>query len=213
MFTPRSSRPPRRRLWIVAVPILLLVLGGLLVSRTAAIASPASGSSTSASSSSAASKAEAKRIKRQKKLRKKVIRFTNRTRKKYGCSKVKRSKALMKAAQKHSKVQSDNQTQGHQFDGEDDLGTRITKAGFTNWSSVGENAAGATGGVWFVNAHDVMYGGTYTKDSTTYTSVGWMEDEGHKDNIINCDFTNIGVGAYIDDDGTIWWTQDFAAKS
>lgn len=210
MFKHRHPRPTARRLWLVVVPIVLLVLGGLLVGRTAANATPAAG--TSVSSASTASTAAAKRIERQKKLRKKVIQFTNRTRKKYGCTTVKRSKALMKAAQKHSKVQAKNQTQGHQFAGEKSLGARITAAGFTGWSSVGENAAGATGGVWFVNAHDVMYGGSYTKNSMTYTSYGWMQDQAHKDNIINCDFTNIGVGAYIDDDGAIWWTQDFAAK-
>ncbi|MBT0773681.1 CAP domain-containing protein [Kineosporia sp. J2-2] len=213
MSTPRKSRFTPRRLSFIAVPVALLVLGALFLGRSAATASPASSdSSSSVSAASTVSAAATKKAKRQKKLQNKVIQFTNKARKKAGCKPVKKNTALMKAALKHSKVQAKNQAQGHQFAGEDDLGTRITKAGYKNWTGVGENAAGGKGGVWFVNAHDVMYGGTYTKNGTGYTSSGWMQDKAHKDNIVNCSFTSIGVGAYIDSKGAIWWTQDFATK-
>nr|WP_269329815.1 CAP domain-containing protein [Kineosporia babensis] len=162
--------------------------------------------------SAAATAQSKKKIAKQKKLRKKVIQFTNATRKENGCKPLKKSKALMRAAQKHSRVQAKNQKQGHQFPGEDDLGTRIAKAGFKNAGGVSENAAGAAGGGWFVNARHVMYGGTATKNGTGFTSIGWMESKGHKANILNCSSTHIGVGAYIDGKGAIWWTQNFAAK-
>jgi uncharacterized protein YkwD len=222
VITPRKPRFTPRRLSFLALPVALLVIAGLFLGRSAATASPASTSTAtspasavstaSTSTASTASTKKAKRIARQKKMQKKVITYTNKVRKKAGCAPVKKSKALMKAALAHSKVEAKNQAEGHQFAGEDDLGTRFTKAGYKKWTSIGENAAGGAGGVWFVNAHDVMYGGTFTKGNTTYTSSGWMQDKPHKDNIINCSFKNIGVGAFIDSKGAVWWTQDFGTK-
>ena len=45
---------------------------------------------------------------------------------------------------------------------------------------------------------------------------GWMNSPGHRANILNCGFTEIGIGyAYLaDDTGSVnyhhYWTQDFA---
>jgi uncharacterized protein YkwD len=36
----------------------------------------------------------------------------------------------------------------------------------------------------------------------------WMDSPGHRANILNCDFTTLGVGAHFGADGP-WWTQDF----
>ncbi len=36
----------------------------------------------------------------------------------------------------------------------------------------------------------------------------WMESPGHRQNILNVDFRNIGIGVY-NDNGTIYWTQMF----
>ncbi|MFE2541495.1 CAP domain-containing protein [Actinacidiphila glaucinigra] len=36
----------------------------------------------------------------------------------------------------------------------------------------------------------------------------WMNSEGHRANILNCDFKKIGVGAVLGEGGP-WWTQDF----
>ncbi|MFE0628636.1 CAP domain-containing protein [Streptomyces sp. NPDC058864] len=36
----------------------------------------------------------------------------------------------------------------------------------------------------------------------------WMNSEGHRANILNCDFKKIGVGAVFGEGGP-WWTQDF----
>lgn len=37
----------------------------------------------------------------------------------------------------------------------------------------------------------------------------WMNSEGHKANILNNDFTKIGVGVYQSSNGTLYWTQLF----
>ncbi|MER5207048.1 CAP domain-containing protein [Streptomyces sp. NPDC002825] len=36
----------------------------------------------------------------------------------------------------------------------------------------------------------------------------WMNSDGHRANILNCDFTSLGVGVVFGDGGP-WWTQDF----
>ncbi|MFJ6699204.1 CAP domain-containing protein [Streptomyces sp. NPDC091272] len=36
----------------------------------------------------------------------------------------------------------------------------------------------------------------------------WMKSEGHRANILNCDYTTLGVGVHMGDGGP-WWTQDF----
>lgn len=36
----------------------------------------------------------------------------------------------------------------------------------------------------------------------------WMHSPGHRANILNCDFTELGVGVHFGSDGP-WWTQDF----
>lgn len=36
----------------------------------------------------------------------------------------------------------------------------------------------------------------------------WMNSEGHRANILNCDFRTLGVGAHFGDGGP-WWTQNF----
>lgn len=36
----------------------------------------------------------------------------------------------------------------------------------------------------------------------------WMNSEGHRANILNCNFRTLGVGAFLADGGP-WWTQDF----
>ncbi|TDC79783.1 CAP domain-containing protein [Streptomyces hainanensis] len=36
----------------------------------------------------------------------------------------------------------------------------------------------------------------------------WMDSEGHRENILNCEFRTLGVGVHLGDGGP-WWTQDF----
>jgi uncharacterized protein YkwD len=38
---------------------------------------------------------------------------------------------------------------------------------------------------------------------------GWMDSDGHRANILNCDFEAIGVGLARDSNGTAYWTQVF----
>jgi uncharacterized protein YkwD len=72
-----------------------------------------------------------------------------------------------------------------------EFSTRITNAGY-RWSGAGENIAKGQR-----TAADVMN--------------SWMNSAGHKANILNCGFKNIGVGVAADTQGSLVWTQNFAS--
>jgi uncharacterized protein YkwD len=38
----------------------------------------------------------------------------------------------------------------------------------------------------------------------------WMDSPGHRQNILNCDFEDLGVG-YVEGSGGPWWVQNFGA--
>ena len=70
---------------------------------------------------------------------------------------------------------------------------RITAAGYKHWTDVGENiAAGQRSPATVMNS--------------------WMHSKEHRDNILNCSFTEIGVGAVHATGGWIYWTQDFGRR-
>lgn len=48
---------------------------------------------------------------------------------------------------------------------------------------------------------------------TTPESVmkGWMDSQGHRENILSPNFTEIGVGVYRDSSGRMYWAQNFAS--
>ena len=59
----------------------------------------------------------------------------------------------------------------------------------------------------------VACGENIAKGSITPQRVmkGWMNSEGHRKNILNANFTSIGVGYYLDAAGTAHWVQLFTA--
>ncbi|WP_112137769.1 CAP domain-containing protein [Glycomyces dulcitolivorans] len=62
------------------------------------------------------------------------------------------------------------------------------------------NAQGYEGGV----GENIAYG----YPDAEAVMEGWMNSEGHRANILNCGYDDIGIGAY-DRDGTIYWVQMF----
>jgi uncharacterized protein YkwD len=40
----------------------------------------------------------------------------------------------------------------------------------------------------------------------------WMNSQGHRENILNSSFTDIGVGIAKNSSGSIYWTQMFIGK-
>ncbi len=118
-----------------------------------------------------------------------VFTLVNQERAKVGCPALTVDSRLATAARGHSQ---DMATRGF-FDHTNPDGVtaaqRVKNAGY-NWSYVGENIAAGQR-----TAADVM-------DS-------WMKSQGHRDNILNCNYKNIGVGVAHGGSYGIYWTQDF----
>ncbi|MER7225453.1 CAP domain-containing protein [Streptomyces rubradiris] len=115
-----------------------------------------------------------------------VLRLVNTERNKVGCRPLTLDPALTKAAQEHSADMAAHQNMSHTGSDGSDPSLRITRAGYT-WSSYGENVA-----YGYTTAEQVM--------------AGWMASPGHRANILNCGFQEIGVG--LAQPGS-YWTQDF----
>ncbi|RRQ88093.1 CAP domain-containing protein [Streptomyces griseofuscus] len=115
-----------------------------------------------------------------------IVQLVNAERAKAGCQPLTLNAKLTKAAQEHSADMAAHQNMSHTGSDGSDPGTRITQAGYT-WSAYGENIA-----YGYSTAAEVM--------------AGWMASPGHRANILNCGYQEIGVGLAQPDS---YWTQDF----
>ncbi|MFF8381441.1 sigma-70 family RNA polymerase sigma factor [Streptomyces sp. NPDC015661] len=119
-----------------------------------------------------------------------VISLVNEERAKAGCGPLTEHPLLTKAAQGHSDDMAARDFFDHTNPDGDGPGERITAAGYA-WSSYGENIA---------------------KGQTTAAQVmeSWMNSPGHRANILNCGFKEIGVGLHTS--GGPYWTQAFGSR-
>ncbi|NEC69173.1 CAP domain-containing protein, partial [Streptomyces sp. SID9727] len=119
-----------------------------------------------------------------------VLALVNTERTKEGCSPVTGNDELTSAAQRHSEDMAAHDYFSHTSQDGSGPGERITAAGY-RWSTYGENIA---------------------KGQRTPADVmnSWMNSPGHRANILNCSFKELGVGIQ-DSPGGIVWTQDFGA--
>ncbi|MGW5124066.1 CAP domain-containing protein [Streptomyces sp. NPDC004069] len=117
-----------------------------------------------------------------------IVELVNSERAKVGCSALTVNDKLAKAAQAHSEDMATQQNMSHTGSDGSNPGDRITQAGYS-WQSYGENVA-----YGYATPEQVM--------------AGWMSSAGHKANILNCSFKEIGVG--LAQPGN-YWTQDFGA--
>ncbi|WP_316772637.1 CAP domain-containing protein [Streptomyces sasae] len=116
-----------------------------------------------------------------------IVELVNAERSKVGCPALTLNTTLTKVAQAHSEDMALHQNMSHTGSDGSSPGDRITSAGYT-WSAYGENVA-----YGYATPEQVM--------------AGWMASPGHKANILNCSFKEIGVGLAQPDS---YWTQDFA---
>lgn len=120
-----------------------------------------------------------------------VVELVNKERATAGCGPLTEDAQLEKAAQAHSDDMAARNFFEHTNPDGADPGQRITAAGY-RWSTYGENIAQ----------------GQQTPQAVMES---WMNSPGHRANILNCSFKNIGVGVHKGSGGP-WWTQDFGAK-
>lgn len=117
-----------------------------------------------------------------------VLELVNSERAKAGCAPVTVDTELTKAAQNHSQDMADHQNMSHTGSDGSSMTDRLARVGY-QYSSAGENVAAGYG----------------TADSVME---GWMNSPGHKANILNCGFKEIGIG--LAGPGN-YWTQNFGS--
>jgi uncharacterized protein YkwD len=82
-------------------------------------------------------------------------------------------------------AKTQNMTHDENINGRQTIGQRAHNAHY-NWSAVGENvAAGQTSAAQVMNS--------------------WMNSQGHRENILNRNFNNIGTGIARDTNGVTYW--------
>ncbi|MFD4633510.1 sigma-70 family RNA polymerase sigma factor [Streptomyces sp. NPDC058284] len=117
-----------------------------------------------------------------------VVALVNSERAKAGCGPVRSNGKLATAAAKHSADMAARDYFDHTSPDGTDPGDRITAAGY-RWSTYGENIARG-------------------QQSPASVMDSWMKSPGHRANILNCDFKEMGVGIHNGSGGP-WWTQAF----
>lgn len=117
-----------------------------------------------------------------------VIDLTNAERKKADLKPLKMNPQLMEAARKHAENMAKQDKLDHTLD-EKAPSDRTKAAGYKS-SFVGENIA------WNQkDAKDVV--------------AGWMDSKDHRENILNTDYTEIGVAVAKNEKGEPYWVQVF----
>jgi RNA polymerase sigma factor (sigma-70 family) len=120
-----------------------------------------------------------------------VVALVNEERAAAGCAPLTEDPQLNQAAQGHSEDMAARGFFDHTNPDGADPGRRTTAAGYA-WSTYGENIAR----------------GQQTPEAVMES---WMNSPGHRANILNCSFEDIGVGVH-DGSGGPWWTQNFGAQ-
>ena len=127
-----------------------------------------------------------------------VVELVNNERAQVGCSPLNVSAQLTAAAQGHSEDMALNDYVKHNSEDGRTPWDRIKATGY-DFSTAGENIAAG-----YETPEAVM--------------AGWMSSDGHRSNILNCEFEDIGVGYYYlaNDTGDYnyhyYWVQDFGAQ-
>ncbi|GHI82682.1 CAP domain-containing protein [Streptomyces xanthophaeus] len=117
-----------------------------------------------------------------------VLSLVNKERKAAGCDPLTANAKLNAAARAYSDTMARSGVMSHTGPDGSTMTSRVEAAGYA-WSRLGENIARGQS-----DADAVMN--------------AWMNSSGHRANILNCDFREIGVGLHKGDGGP-WWTQNF----
>lgn len=119
---------------------------------------------------------------------------------------------LRAAARSHAQYLFDNALQSHTGSGGSILAQRLTAASYTGWSTAGENV--------FSYAKSAFHGHAGFEVDWGFGADGMQSPRGHRNNIHNGNYTEIGVGV-IEGTNTVGATtvgsqvvtQDFAART
>lgn len=121
-----------------------------------------------------------------------VLELVNVERQKVGAAPLSSHSALTYAAQSYAAVMSDTSCFSHSCGSS--LVQRIDGSGYTNWTAAAENIALGQ-----------------TTPEAVMTS--WMSSNGHRTNILNTVYKDIGIGLAVWPNGQLIWVQTFGAST
>jgi uncharacterized protein YkwD len=123
-----------------------------------------------------------------------VLELTNVERQNAGLAPLNWNPQLQDAAQTYSEVLASSGCFAHTCGPVPNFADRDGQAGYSDWSSIGENIAA----------------GYPTPEAVV---AGWMASPGHRENILSPQFTELGVGVASGGDkfGT-YWTEEFGTR-
>jgi uncharacterized protein YkwD len=121
-----------------------------------------------------------------------VLRLTNVERAKVGCPALRPNAVLAKVARTHSQDMAENGYFAHNSQDGASPFVRMTRAGY-RYGTAAENIAGG-------------------QQTPAAVMADWMASAGHRQNILDCRLTELGVGLYrsASSQYRVYWTQDFA---
>ncbi|KAG1704590.1 hypothetical protein DVH05_005520 [Phytophthora capsici] len=122
-----------------------------------------------------------------------MLTAVNQERAKQGVPSLCMNKKLQAAAQRHSDDMAKNNFMAHDGHDGSTMSQRITEAGY-EWDSVAENVAAG-------------------QEEVQSVMESWMTSPGHRENIMNPDYTMFGTAFAYNKDSQygIYWTQDFGS--
>jgi len=120
-----------------------------------------------------------------------VLDLVNTQRRRYGCADVGRDGRLTAAARGHAEDMADHGYFAHRSPAGDRAGDRIRDQGYA-WSRFAENIARG-------------------QDSAAEVVDDWMNSPSHRENILDCQLRELGVGLSFAGDRTPYWVLNFAS--
>lgn len=128
-----------------------------------------------------------------------LLELVNRERRKEKVPALTIQPALCRAAQGHAENMAKQEKLSHQLDGKG-VGDRVSETGY-DWRSVGENLAMAPA---------EKDGEDPPPPAPADIHKMWMESKGHRANIVNGKYTQIGLATARSKKGTYFYVQVFA---
>ncbi|MET8677429.1 CAP domain-containing protein [Streptomyces sp. NPDC004647] len=122
-----------------------------------------------------------------------VVKLVNKERAAAGCQSLRVSPALSLAAQRYADVMAKGGGLSHTGPDGSQPSTRAARVGYQKWVNLGENIARG-----YPTAADVMQ--------------ALMRSPGHRANILDCRFKEIGVGVNFGSPDGPWWAQYFGTR-
>ena len=124
-------------------------------------------------------------------LQQQVLSLVNQNRRRGGCDDLSLDRRLILAAYEHAADMARRGYFAHESPNGDRAGERVEEAGY-HWRRYGENIARG-------------------QDSAYEVVDGWMHSPEHRENILDCQLDQMGIGLAFSPDRTPYWVQVFAS--